>query len=100
MSGTEQQKRKMTPEEIKKKIEDLQKRHEAVVQKKAGLGGQLQAKKDELAAIVREVKEAGYDPNKLPAERDKAQQELETMVVDFETKLIEVEQAVAVFDKK
>jgi len=90
----------MTPDEIKKKIDDLQKRHEAVTQKRASLGGQLQAKKEELAAIIQEVRAAGYDPKNLASERDKAQQELETMVEDFETKLTEVETAIAAFDSK
>ena len=37
-----------TPEEIKRQIDDLLRRHDTVVKKKAGLGGQIQAKKDEL----------------------------------------------------
>jgi len=89
-----------TPDEIKEKIADLQSRHEAVTQKRASLGGQLQAKKEELAAIIQEVRSAGYDPKNLPGERDKAQQELEALIDDFELKLKAVEEALSAFDSK
>lgn len=89
-----------SPEEMKTKIESLQKRHQAVLEKRAVLSGQLQAKKQELAAIIEEIKAAGYDPKNLASEHDKAEQELEAMVVDFEKKLTDVEAALAVFDKR
>lgn len=89
-----------TPEEIKEKIADLQTRHEAVTQRRASLGGQLQAKKEELATIIQEVRDAGYDPKNLPGERDKAQQELETLIEDFEVRLAAVEEALSAFDSK
>lgn len=90
----------MTPDEIKAKIDNLLKRHDAAVKKKAGLGGQIQAKKDELNLILQEVRAAGFDPKTLANDRDKTQRDLETMIVDFETKLTEVEGAIASFDKK
>lgn len=90
----------MAPEDIRKKIDDLQTRHAAVVAKKNSLGGQLQAKKDELAGLITEIRTAGYDPKKLVAEKEKAQQELETMLIDFEKHLTEVEKALAAYDKK
>ena len=89
-----------SPEEMKAKIESLQKRHQAVLEKRAVLSGQLQAKKQELAAIIEEIKAAGYDPKNLASEHDKAEQELEAMVVEFEKKLADVEAALAVFDKR
>jgi chromosome segregation ATPase len=93
-------KRRMTPEELKEKIDSLQKRHQAVLEKRAAVGGQLQAKKQELALIVEEIKQAGYDPKNLAAEYEKAEQDLEGMIVEFDKKLTEVETALAVFDKK
>ena len=90
----------MTPDDIRRKIEDLQARHAAVTAKKNSLGGQLQAKKDELAALIVEIRAAGYDPKKLIAEKEKAQQELEAMLLDFEKNLGEVERALAAYDKK
>jgi len=89
-----------TPEEIKAKIADLQTRHEAVTTRRASLGGQLHAKKEELATIIQEVREAGYDPKNLPGERDKAQQELEDLIEEFEQKLAAVEEALSAFDSK
>jgi len=86
-------------DDIKSRIDDLQRRHNAVVQKKAGLAGQLQAKKEELAAIVQEIKNAGYDPKKITQERDKAKQELETMITKLEGELTEVENALSAFQK-
>lgn len=90
----------MTPDEIKSKIEGLQKRYNAVVQTKAGLAGQLQAKKEELATIVQEIRAAGYDPKKLSEERDRVKQELEDQISKLDKELTEVETALAAFDKK
>ncbi len=89
----------MTPDDIKRKIDELQKRQDVVVKKRASLNGQLQAKKEELASIVQEVRAAGYDPKNLSGERDKAQQELERALADFEAKLVEVETALESFNK-
>jgi DNA repair exonuclease SbcCD ATPase subunit len=90
----------MTPEEIREKIENLQTRHAAVTAKKNSLGGQLQAKKEELATLITEIRAAGYDPKKLVAEKEKAQQDLEAMIIDFDKKLMEAERALSVYDKK
>ena len=97
---TQTQATKRTPEEVKAKIESLQKRHQAVLEKRAVLSGQLQAKKQELSAILEEIKAAGYDPKNLAAEHEKAEQELETMIDAFEKNLTDTEVALAVFDKK
>jgi chromosome segregation ATPase len=89
-----------TPEEIKKKIDDLAKRTEAVNRRKAELVGLLSAKKDELAALVLEIKAAGLDPKNLTAERDKAKTDLEAMIATYEKDLAATEQALAAYDKK
>ncbi len=88
-----------SPEELKKKIEELQKRHEKVTQRKAALGGELKAKKEELASLIQEIRDAGYDPKTIVADRNKAQQELETMMEGFEKSLAEVEEGLSVYDK-
>lgn len=90
----------MTPDEIKKKIDDLQRRTDAVATKKANFGGQLQAKKQELADLIKEIKAAGYDPKSLVSERDKAQTELEQMISVYETDLVQVETSLASYEKK
>lgn len=90
----------MTPDEIKKKIDDLQRRTEAVATKKAAFGGQLQAKKEELASLIKEIRAAGYDPKNLVTERDKAQAELEQLISVFEKDLEKTESALASYEKK
>lgn len=87
----------MEEQEIQRKIEELQRRHSTVVQKKAGITGQLQAKKDELAAIVQEIRDAGYDPKKIGQERDRVKAELEEMIRKLDQELTEVETALGAF---
>jgi septal ring factor EnvC (AmiA/AmiB activator) len=89
-----------TPEELKKKIEDLAKRTDAVNRRKSELQGLLQAKKEELAKLLVEIKAAGIDPKNLVAERDRAKADLEAMVVQYEKDLAAMEQALATYDKK
>jgi septal ring factor EnvC (AmiA/AmiB activator) len=84
-------------DDIKSRIDDLQRRHSAAVQKKAGLAGQLQAKREELEAIVKEIREAGYDPKKITQERDRAKAELEAQLTKLESELTAVETALAAF---
>jgi chromosome segregation ATPase len=89
-----------TPEELKKKIEDLSRRTDAVNRRKSELQGLLQAKKDELAKLLVEIKAAGVDPKNLTAERDKAKTDLESMIAAYEKDLAATEQALATYDKK
>lgn len=90
----------MTPDELRKKIDDLAKRTEAVNTKKSNLSGKLQAKKEELAQLVLEIKAAGYDPRTLREERDKVQTELTEMIKTYESDLVSVEQALSSYDSK
>lgn len=80
-------------DEIQKRIEDLQRRHAEVQQRKATAAGQLQARKDELASIVQEIREAGYDPKQLTQIRDQVQTELLREIERYEAALAEVETA-------
>jgi uncharacterized protein YoxC len=90
----------MTPDELRKKIDDLAKRTEVVNTKKSTLSGKLQAKKEELAQLVVEIKAAGYDPKTLREERDKVQAQLTEMVTTYEADLVAVETALAGYDSK
>lgn len=90
----------MSPEDLKKKVEDLIRRTEAFNKKRAGVGGQLEAKKEELANLIREIRAAGHDPKNLASERDKAERDLKAMIVTYEQDLVAAEQAIAAFDKK
>lgn len=89
----------MTNTEMEAKVKDLMSRHTTVLQKKAALSGQLQAKRDELATVVREIREAGYDPKNLVEETRKAKAALEAEIVSFEEDLAKVEKALAAFDR-
>lgn len=90
----------MTPEELKNKVADLIRRTDAFNKKKAGVGGQLEAKKEELAALIKEIRASGHDPKNLASERDKAEQDLKSMILAYEKDLVAAEQAISTFDKK
>jgi uncharacterized protein YoxC len=90
----------MTPEQMKKKIEDLSRRTQEVRSKKATLKGQLQAKREELDRLIKEIRAAGYDPQKLKEEAIKKKAEVEAAIASFERDLTEVEAALAEFEKK
>ncbi len=80
-------------DEIQKRIEALQRRHAEVQQRKAGAAGQLQARKDELASIVQEIRDAGYDPKQITKVRDQVQADLVREIEKYEAALSEVESA-------
>lgn len=90
----------MAPDEIKRTIDDLSRRTEVVTKKKSQLEGQVQQVKEDLAALIMEIKAAGYDPKTLSAERDKAEAELLAEIEAYETKLAVVEKALAEYEKK
>ena len=89
-----------TPDELRNKIEDLSKRTDTVNRRKSELQGLLQAKKEELAKLLLEIKAAGVDPKNLTAERDKAKTDLESMIASYEKDLAATEAALAAYDKK
>jgi uncharacterized protein YceH (UPF0502 family) len=80
-------------DEIEKKIEELQRRHTNAMRRKAELTGQLEAKKMELATLVQEIKDAGYDPKNIKQERDRVKIELESMISSLDQDLTRVETA-------
>jgi chromosome segregation ATPase len=90
----------MTPDDIKRKIDDLSRRSDVASQKKAQLEGQIQQVKENLAALILEIKAAGYDPKTLSAEKDKVEAQLIQEIAEYETKLAAVEKALADYDKK
>lgn len=84
-------------DEIQKRIEDIQRRHAAVMQQKASAAGQLQAKKDELAALVQEIRDAGYDPKQITQQRDQKRDDLLNEALRLEAELTAVEKALEGF---
>lgn len=87
-------------DQLKRKVDDLLRRHTVVTKKKSELRGRLEAKKTELVELGEEIKAAGFDPRKLKEQRDEAHQELEDLVESFERDIVEVEEAIASFEKE
>jgi chromosome segregation ATPase len=85
-------------EQIKSKVDELGKRLKAASIKKSNLSGLVQAKRDELAALKKEIEDAGLDPKKLKEKRDELQTEVQAMIEDFEKRLVTVEEAFAAFE--
>ena len=80
------------------KIEQLVERNKKVKEKRAALQGRLQAKKEELARLIEEIKKAGFNPNTLAEDLKQAEAQLEEEVMKFEASLKEVEEALASFE--
>jgi len=89
----------LSPEELQNRIADLLRRNQRVLKRKTELGGELKSKKAELANLVKEIQDAGFNPKTLVADRDKAQEELESLMDAFEKGLLEAEQSLADYDK-
>jgi len=84
---------KLTVDDIDAKIKDLQVRHAKLLKRKSELAGQLQAKKAELAELVQEIKDAGFNPSTLVEDRDRLQLELEGLLQKFELDISASEEA-------
>ena len=87
-------------EQIRDKVEELAKRYKSASAKKSSLSGLLQAKKDELASLKREIEAAGLDPKKLKEKRDELRTEVVAAIETFDRNLTQVEEAFAAFDNK
>lgn len=88
-----------TLEQIKERVDALSVRFKKASEKKANLSGLLQAKKEELNALVEEIRAAGLDPKKLKEHRDDLKREVETMIKELDEKLTSVEGALQAYDK-
>lgn len=87
-------------EQIKSRVDELGKRFKAASTKKSTFSGLLQGKRDELAALKKEIEDAGLDPKKLKEKRDELQTEVIAIIEDFEKRLTQVEEAFTAFEKK
>jgi chromosome segregation ATPase len=87
-------------DQIKTKVDELGKRFKAASAKKSNLSGLYQAKREELAALKKEIEDAGLDPKKLKEKRDELQTEVLAIIEDFEKRLTQVEEAFTAFEKK
>lgn len=90
----------MNLEQIKAKVDELAKRFKTVNTKKSSLSGLLQAKREELAKLKKEIEDAGLDPKKLKDHRDGLQAEVVALIGDLEKKLTRVEESFNEFEAK
>jgi uncharacterized protein YoxC len=88
-----------TPEEIQRTIEDLSRRTNMFNRKRAGLMGQLEEKKKQLAELIQEIRAAGYDPKTLPKAVEEAKQKLLDAIETHEKKLLQAEAAMETYEK-
>ncbi len=82
-----------TVEEYRKQFEELGKRARTVADKKSSLKGQFEAKKQELTALIDDIKAAGYDPKNLKEEKDKIERSLVEQIAAYDKDLTEIETA-------
>jgi hypothetical protein len=90
----------LTPDKLQEKVATLIQRHSRILRRKSELSGALKSKKDELAALVKEISDSGYNPKTLVEERNKTQKDLEDMIEAYDKQLTEVEGTFEEYDKK
>ena len=90
----------LTPDKLQEKVASIGQRHSRILRRKSELSGELKSKKEELAALVREISDSGYNPKTLVEERNKTQRELEDLIETYEKQLTEVESTFAEYDRK
>lgn len=86
-------------DQIKQRVDSLTRRYNAASKKKAEYKGQLEAKKDELVALKREIEAAGFDPKNLKRDRERLEAELATLLDATDKELSELEAAHAELEK-
>lgn len=86
-------------DQLKQRVDDITRRFNVAGKKRSEFRGQLEAKKEELVALKREIEAAGFDPKNLKKDRDKLEAELIALLDAFEKDLVEVETALATFEK-
>jgi len=86
-------------DEIKKRVDELVRRHQDVSERKAKLKGILGEKKKELYALKKEIEDAGHDPKNLKNEREALESEINQLIETFEGELTQVEEALAEYEK-
>jgi chromosome segregation ATPase len=86
-------------DQIRARLADLEKRYATCNTRKSKLQGQLEAKKQELLALKEEIEAAGFNPRQLKQAMETAKKDLVTKMEEFERNLVQVEQAIADFEK-
>lgn len=89
----------MSFDDLKRRLDELTRRFNTAGKKRSEYRGQLDATKEQLINLKREIESAGFDPKNLKQERDRLESELVTLMDAFEKELVEVETALATIDK-
>lgn len=87
-------------DEIRQRVAKIHKRRDKANDDRSRLNGILDTKKQELAALVAEITEAGYDPKRLKETRDIALAELQTACEQSEKDLDVVEESIRQYTEK
>jgi uncharacterized protein YoxC len=89
-----------TADEIEARVKAVMSRAARLQQRKANLAGQLQSKKNDMTALLKEIADAGYNPKTLTQDEQKARADLEAELTALEQRLDAAETALDMFDKK
>ncbi len=79
--------------DIKDRIKSLRARQDRVIEARNRLAAESKLKKEQLSACVQEIRAAGYQPETLQAELEKAEKDLLAKIEEFEAELTLAEQA-------
>lgn len=85
--------------QVRERVEELTRRHQAASERKSKLTGKLEEKRSELAKLVKEVEAVGLNPKELKAERARLEEELSELMDTFEKELSQVETALDEYEK-
>ena len=86
-------------DQLKQRLDELTRRYNTAGKKRSEYRGQLEAKKEELVSLKREIEAAGFDPKNLKQDHDRLKGEVVSLMDVFEKELSEVETALANIDK-
>ena len=85
---------------MQSRVQNLLSRAKKVDASKSEIMGTLNAKREELANLIKEIKEAGYNPNTVKEDWEKAQTELEALATQYEKDIEKAEASLREFHKK
>jgi Tat protein secretion system quality control protein TatD with DNase activity len=87
-------------EAMQERVQNLLARAKKAQASKSEIIGTLSAKREELASLVKEIKDAGYNPNTVKEDLDKTEKELKAIADKFEVEIEKAEATLKEFHKK
>jgi len=85
---------------LQKKLQELSARAKKVKQQRAEILGSLNAKKEELTNLVKDIQSAGYNPKTIKDEYEQQKKQLEDMMEVYEAQLVKAENSIEEFYRK